>query len=68
MTRPLTGVLHPVYREATVRISIALPESAVEALARRAVRDLRPTKLEIVHLVTEALRESGDLPAEDPGS
>jgi hypothetical protein len=52
----------PVRPERRVHVYLTLPASLADALAIRAARNLRPTKLEAVHIVTEALRASGDLP------
>jgi hypothetical protein len=54
----------PVRPDRLVHIYITVPASLARALAQRAARNLRPMKLEAVHIVAEALRASGDLPGE----
>jgi hypothetical protein len=53
-------------RERRVRLYVTVPASTAAALTRRAERNLRPAKMEVAHIVAEALRASGDLPAERP--
>jgi hypothetical protein len=46
------------------RLYITVPTSVSDALGRRSARNMRPGKLEAAHIILEALRASGDLPAE----
>jgi hypothetical protein len=47
--------------ERRVRLYVTVPASVADALARRAARNLRPTKMEAAHIVAESLARSGDL-------
>lgn len=60
--RTMHEIAAPTGRTGRLRITVTFPASVADALHDRAIRDLRPAKLEVVHLVSEALRVSGDLP------
>ena len=56
----------PLRRRASARVTLILPAPVRDALVERAARNLRRPRDEAVAMLTDKLRRSGDLSADEP--